>query len=114
MDGSAGVQGVLPAGLERVLQLVAHPVRRVGVEATHAGHLVAEALLGEDLGDAIFGHPRLVAVPESVRRQAGSQREPAGKWGAFRDRRDAATARRRETGVLVGVGPSLWGAGRLG
>jgi hypothetical protein len=34
----------------------------VSVEATHAGDLVAEALLGEDLGDAILGHPSLVAM----------------------------------------------------
>jgi len=26
-------------------------------------YLVAEALLGEDLGDAVLGHPGLVAVP---------------------------------------------------
>jgi hypothetical protein len=40
----------------------------VGVEAADARDLVAQALLGEDLGDAVFGHPRLVAVPQAVRR----------------------------------------------
>jgi hypothetical protein len=40
-------RGVVPAGLERGLEVVAHPRRGVGVEAAHAGHLVAEALLGE-------------------------------------------------------------------
>jgi hypothetical protein len=56
-----------------------HPRGGVGVEATHPGHFVAEALLGEDLGDAVFGHPCLVAVPEAVHGQAGLDREPAGE-----------------------------------
>ena len=34
------------------------------------GTVVAEALLGEDLRDAIFRHPRLVAMPQAVRREA--------------------------------------------
>jgi hypothetical protein len=37
--------------------VVAHAVRGVGVEAAHAWYLVAQALLGEDLGDAVLGHP---------------------------------------------------------
>ena len=63
VDDGAGAQGVTPAGLKRGLEVVAHPVGGVGVEAAHAGDLVAEALLGEDLGDAVLGHPGLVAVP---------------------------------------------------
>ena len=74
VDGRALAQRVHPAGLEGGFQVGAHPLGGVGVEAAHAGHLVAEALLGEDLGDAIFGHPCLVAVPQAVRRQAGFQR----------------------------------------
>jgi hypothetical protein len=62
MDGRSGAQGFFPAGLKSVPEFVAHPFRGVGIEAAHAGHLVAEALLGQDLRDAIFGHPRPVAV----------------------------------------------------
>lgn len=52
VDGCAGAQRFFPAGLQSVLQVVAHPVRGVGIEPTHAGHLVAQALLGQDLRDA--------------------------------------------------------------
>jgi hypothetical protein len=48
--------------LEGGPEVVAHAVGGVSVEAAHAGDLVAEALLGEDLGDAILGHPSLVAM----------------------------------------------------
>jgi hypothetical protein len=48
-DGAV-VERVFPSGLEYVLKIVAHPVGGVGVEAAHAGDLVAEALLGEDPG----------------------------------------------------------------
>jgi hypothetical protein len=51
----AGPQRVVPTGLERLDEWVAHPVRDVGVEAAQARHLVAEALLGEDVGDAVLG-----------------------------------------------------------
>ena len=64
VEGSPFAQGLLPAGLEGELEVLAHPVGDVSVETTHAGHLVAQAMLGEDLRDAIFGHPCLVAVPE--------------------------------------------------
>jgi hypothetical protein len=67
VDGRAGAQRVLPTSLERGLQLVAHPLRGVGVQAAHAGYLVPEALLGEDLRYAVLSHPGLVAVSESVR-----------------------------------------------
>jgi hypothetical protein len=67
MEGGSFAERVLPAGLEGGLEVFAHPVGGVGVEAAHAGHLVAEAVLGEDLRDAIFGHPGLVAVPHAVR-----------------------------------------------
>jgi hypothetical protein len=60
------------------LRVVAHPVGGVGVEAAHAGDLVAEALFGEDLGDAVFGHPGLVAVPDAVRGQGWLDGKPAG------------------------------------
>jgi hypothetical protein len=62
VNGGAVAEGVVPAGLERGLEVVAHAVGGVGVEATHAWDLVAEALFGEDLGDAVLGHPGLVAV----------------------------------------------------
>jgi hypothetical protein len=55
-----------PTGLERLDQRGAHPVGDVGVEAAHARHLVAQAAFGEDVGDAVLGHPGPVAVPEPV------------------------------------------------
>ena len=96
MDGGAGAQRILPAGLESVLEVVAHPVGGVRVEAAHSWHLMAEALLGEDLGDAILGHPGLVAVPEPMRGQAGFDREPARQWDVLRDDGDPAAPWRRE------------------
>ena len=77
-----------------MLEVVAHPVGGVGVEAAHAGDLVAEALLGEDLGDAVLGHPGLVAVPEAVHGQAWLDREPAGERYVVADGLDAPAARR--------------------
>jgi hypothetical protein len=62
VDGGAFAEGVVPAGLERGLEVVAHTVGGVGIEAAHAWHLVAETLLGEDLRDAILSHPGLVTV----------------------------------------------------
>jgi hypothetical protein len=53
VDGRAGVEGFVPAGLERSLEVVAHAVGGLGVEPAHARHLVAEAPFGEDLGDAV-------------------------------------------------------------
>src|SRR6266705_1054677 len=70
-DRRPGPERVLPAGLKGLDQGLAHPVRDVGIEAAHARHLVAEALLGEDVGNAVLGHPGPVAVPEPVRGQAG-------------------------------------------
>src|SRR6266702_4710759 len=83
----------------------------MGGEAAHAGHLVAEALLGEDLGDAVLGHPGLVAVPKPVRGQARLDREPAGKRCALGDDRDAVAAGRKVLGVWAGA-PA--GGGRPG
>jgi hypothetical protein len=91
-DHGTGAQGVFPAGLERGLEVVAHPGRGVGIEAAHAGDLVAEALFGEDLGNAIFGHPGLVAVPQAVRGEAGLDREPAGERCVLGDGLDASAA----------------------
>jgi len=81
VEGGTGAEGLFPAGLEGGLEFVAHSVRGVGVETAHPGDLVAEPLLGEDLGDVIFGHPGLVAMSEAVRGQAGLDWEPAGKRG---------------------------------
>jgi hypothetical protein len=92
VDGGACTEGFGPAGLERLLEVVAHALGGVGIEATHAGYLVAETLLGEDLRDAILGHPGLVAVPEPVRGEAGPDREPAGDRGVFRDGLDASSS----------------------
>jgi hypothetical protein len=65
------MEGLFPADLEGGLEVVAHPVGGVSAEAAAAGDLMAEALLGEDLRDAVFGHPGLVAVPQAVRGQPG-------------------------------------------
>ncbi|MGD0373599.1 MAG: hypothetical protein ABSB01_03290 [Streptosporangiaceae bacterium] len=66
VDGRAVAEGFFPAGLEGGFQVVSHPVRGVGVQAAHPWHLMAEPLLGKDLGDAVLGHPRPVAVPKPV------------------------------------------------
>jgi len=44
--------------LKGLHQVGAHPVGDVGVQAAHAGHLVAESVLGEDLGRAFLGTGR--------------------------------------------------------
>jgi hypothetical protein len=59
-------------GLERLDECLAHPVRDVGIEAAHARYFVAEALLGEDVRDAVLGHPGPVAMPEPMRGQPGN------------------------------------------
>ena len=76
-------------------EVVAHAVGGVGVEAAHAGDLVAKALLGEDLGDAVLGHPSLVPVPEPVHSQARLDGKPAGEGCVVADGLDAPAARRR-------------------
>ena len=75
-----------------MLEVVAHLVGGVGVKAAHAGDLVAEALLGQDLGDAVLGHPGLMAVPQAVRGQARLDREPAGEGYVVADDLDAPAA----------------------
>jgi hypothetical protein len=52
VEGGAFGEEFLPSCLEGLLELGAHPVGCVGVQAAH---LVAEALLGEDLGRAFLG-----------------------------------------------------------
>ena len=89
-DSGAGAQRLFPAGLEGCVELVQHPVRCVGVQAAYPGHLVAEPLLGEDLGDPVFGHPGLVT--QAVRGQAELDRKPAGKRNVLRDGRDPPTS----------------------
>src|SRR5690242_2235712 len=51
----------------------------MSIQATHLGDVVAEALLGQDLGDAVFSHPRFVAVPQAMGRQSVLDRQPAGE-----------------------------------
>jgi hypothetical protein len=55
VDGGAFLERFLPSGLESVHEFGAHPVGDVGVQAAHAGHLVAESLLGQDLRRAFLG-----------------------------------------------------------
>ncbi len=78
----------------------------MGVEAAHAGDLVAEALFGEDLGDSILGHPGLVTVPQAVRGQAGLDRPPASEWRVIWDGLDAPATGRGEYIAWLGAGPS--------
>jgi hypothetical protein len=104
VDGGAGAEGILPAGLERGLEVVAHTVRGVGVEAAHAWYLVAQALLGEDLGDAVLGHPRLVAVPQAVGGQAELDRQPAGQRGVLGEGPNSTAARGVKPASVAGAG----------
>ena len=85
VEGGPFAQGLLPAGLEGGLEVLAHPVGGVGVEAAHAGHLVAEPMLGEDLRDAVFG--------------TGRER--------FTNRVEYLKSRSGEMGALVLLGASL-------
>jgi hypothetical protein len=64
----------------------------VGVEAAHAPYFMAEALLGENVRDAVFGHPGTVAVPEPMGGQAGNQRQPGGHRNAIRNDPDPGRA----------------------
>ncbi|HET9895172.1 MAG TPA: hypothetical protein VFQ44_09575 [Streptosporangiaceae bacterium] len=77
----------------------------MGVQAAHAGDVMAQSPLGEDLGDAVLGHPGFVAVPKAMRRQSFLDREPAGERSAVRDGANAASGRRLVAGVGGGGGP---------
>ena len=112
MDGRAVAEGFFPPGLEGGCQVVAHPVRGVRVQAAHPRHLVAEPPLGEDLRDAIFGHPGLVTVSQAVSGQAGLDGKPAGKRDVRRDGLDSPAAGRCVTDGGAGVG--AWLGGRPG
>src|SRR6266516_988086 len=115
VDGGAGSQGLLPAGLEGVFELGAHGVGDVGVDAAHAGDAVAEAAGLEDFADAVFGHPGFVAVAQAVRGEAGPDRQPAGQRSLIGDARDAAAAWWREAGSRWRGRPcGDWPAGPLG
>ena len=92
VDGGSSGQRFFPAGLQSALKIIAHPVRGVRVQAVHLGHLVTQALLGQDLRDAVFSHPGPVAVPEPVGRQAELDRKPTGERGALGDRLDSAAS----------------------
>lgn len=59
VQGGPVGEGLFPPGLECRGQHVAHGLRDVGVEAAHAGNLVAQALFGQDLWDAVLDHPGL-------------------------------------------------------
>src|SRR5690348_15574385 len=63
---------------------------------------MAEALLSEYLGDAVLGHPGLMAVPEAVGSKPVSDGQPAGK-GCVRSRKFPAAGAVAGTG-LVGDG----------
>jgi hypothetical protein len=66
---------------------------------------MAEALFGEDLGDAVFGHPGLVRVPEPVHGQARLDTQPAGEGCVVPDGLDAPAARRCVVSGRVYGGP---------
>jgi hypothetical protein len=48
----------------------------VAVDATHSGYLMTHPLRPEQVTNARFLHPGLMAVPEAVRRQPGQDRQP--------------------------------------
>ncbi|HLX48995.1 MAG TPA: hypothetical protein VKS82_11735 [Streptosporangiaceae bacterium] len=102
VEGGAVAQGVFPAGLEGGFEILTHAAGGVGVQAAHAGDFVAQALLGEDLGDAIFSHPGLMAVPQAMGRETEADGQPAGERGGTGDGADAVTARRGE-GLAAGA-----------
>ncbi len=48
VNGGAGAERFLPSGPEDLRQVLAQPGGGADAEAAHAGHLAAEAQLGED------------------------------------------------------------------
>ena len=81
---------------QRACQFLAHLLRGVGVQAAHSGNLMAQPLLGQDLGNAVLGHPRLVAVPQAVRGQPVLDGQPAGQRRVAGGRLAAAGAVARQ------------------
>ena len=78
IDGGAIPEGLFPSGLKNRSQVLAHPLRGMGVQAAHPGNLRSEPLLRQNLRNAILSHPRLVAMPQAMRRQTAPDRQPAG------------------------------------
>jgi hypothetical protein len=54
VDGGAFAEGFFPPGLKSCRQILAHPLRGMGVKAAHPGNLMSQSLLGKDLGNAIL------------------------------------------------------------
>src|SRR5262249_26278385 len=66
----------LPDPLQSTSDLLPHRRGDVAVYATHAGHFVAHPFRLQDVTNAEFIEPRLVTVPQPVRRQPGPHRQP--------------------------------------
>ena len=118
VDGRAVAKGFFPSGLESGCQVVAHPGRGVSVQAAHTWHLVAESLLGQDLRDAVLGHPGLVTVSQAMSGQVGLDREPAGERCVLWDYLNSPAAGRcvaasqvRACGIGAGAGLCGWPGG---
>ena len=78
-------RGVSSGRLARGSRRVAGRAARRAAARVSGGGWLPGALFGEDFGNAVIGHPGLVAVPEPVHGQAGLDREPAGQRCAIWD-----------------------------
>ena len=65
---------VVPALLECGGQVASHGGTNVAVDAAHPGDLVAHPFGPQEVGDAIFLTPGLVAVAQTMRGQPGEDR----------------------------------------
>jgi hypothetical protein len=93
---------VLPGVLEAFEHGGAHCGGGVGVGGAHAGWVVAEPLVLEDLGDAEFGEQGLVAVAQVVEAQPRAQRRGGG--GEFAPVACEALGRTTAVGVNTNLG----------
>lgn len=107
--GDCGVQAVprpvterdIPALLECGGQVGSHGVTNVAVDAAHPGDLVAHPFGAQEVGDAIFLHPGLVTVAQTMRCQPGEDRQPGGERGVIGGRLTGAVTP-SAVGVVVG------------
>jgi len=64
-------------------QVGSHGGAYVPVDAAHPGDLVAHPFGPQEVGDAIFLHPGLVAVAQAMRGQPGEDWQPGGERGVI-------------------------------
>src|SRR6266700_4029229 len=92
---------VVPALLECGGQVGSHGVTNVAVDAAHPGYLVAHPFGAQEVGDAIFLHPGLVTVAQTMRCQPGEDRQPGGERGVIGGRLTGVVTP-SAVGVVVG------------